>query len=99
MLVCILFLGIDVTCKAFVKVAVWKIYLTHFSQSNISIPPENISKPCGFQMFVGGIKMKHWKQAIPNSDSNNTDLLLKGFSEFVDSVNYSSIFGKVYLII
>ena len=48
-------------------------------------------------MFLGGIEMKHWKQTSPNSNSNSTDLSLKGFSEFVDSLNYSPIFGRMYL--
>ena len=32
------------------------------SQCTLSLPPENIRKPCGFLMFSGGREKVHWER-------------------------------------
>ena len=34
--------------------------LTHYNRCCLSIHPENIKKPLGFLIFLGGIDKQHW---------------------------------------
>ena len=40
------------------------IYQLIYSQCTLSLPPENIRKPEGFQMFSGGSEKVHWEQMV-----------------------------------